>query len=355
VEVGAERAGFASRRRFMSTFAPTHCPNPGCADHLGGLRFQRDGSFLRRCDGRRVPRFRCGRCARRFSLQSFRLDWRQRKPHVNVALFGCLISKVTHRQAARVLRIDRKTVHRRLRLWGPALRRFHAAQLVRARRRGGLSGFFSFDELETFENDRRLQPLTVPVLIHRKTRFLVHLEVAPLPARGGLSPRDRERKERRAAAFGRRVSGSAAAVERCLLALKDVHAPLAPVELITDRKRSYPPLVRRMFPHRAAFVRESSGAVRNTLNPLFAINHTLAMLRDQVSRLVRRNWGASKRADQLVHHLWIFAAWRNYVRPTFNHTPSQSAASALGLFPGRLKPADLLRWKWPERRSALTN
>jgi len=339
----------------MSAFLPSHCPFPACDHHQveAGFRFQRHGSYRRRQDGRCVQRFRCLACGRRFSAQSFRLDYRQQKARINVPLLGCLVSKVSHRQTARILRIDRKTVHRRLRLWGPAMRRWHEAFLARARRAGGLIGSYSFDELETFEGDRRLRPLTVPVLIHRKSRFLISFDVADLPARGGLSPLDRERKQRAENLRGRRRSGSKTAVERCLIELKSVHAPKVPIELVTDRKQSYPPLVRKHFPLRGAFVREYSTTVRNTLNPLFPINHTLAMMRDHVSRLVRRSWCASQRAAELKHHLWIWTAWRNYVRPRFNRTPHQSAASFLGLAKGRFRPADLLRWMWPGRSSSL--
>jgi transposase-like protein len=335
----------------MSAFLPAFCPYSACAAAAGGrpLRFRRAGGYRRAADGRRVQRFRCLSCGRRFSSQSFRLDYRQQKPHVNVALFGCFVSKVSHRQTARILRVDRKTVHRRLRLFGPAMARWHEVFLRRARNRGGLTGSFSFDELETFEQDRRLRPLTVPVLIHRRSRFLVHFQIGHLPARGGLSPLDCARKAAGERRHGRRRSGSAAAVEDCLIRLKAVHSATAPLELVTDRKRSYPPLVRRHFARGGAYVREHSSAARNTRNPLFPINHALAMMRDHVSRLVRRSWCASKRADQLRHHLWIYTAWRNYVRPMFNRTPRISAASALGLADGRFPVARLLRWMWPEQ------
>lgn len=230
------------------------------------------------------------------------------------------------------------------------MNRFHEVMLDRARKRGGLTGTFSLDELETYETDRRLQPITVPILIHRDSRFIVHLESAPLPARGGLSRLDRARKEARERRFGRRKSGSSRAVEACLVRLKSVHSKAAPLEMVTDRKAAYPPLVRRHFAPGGAHVRVSSSETRNTLNPLFPINHSLAMLRDHVSRLVRRSWCASKSRERLDHHLWIYAAWRNYVRPMFNRTPRDSAACVLGLAKRRFAPAQLLRWIWPDRQ-----
>lgn len=334
----------------MPAFQPPFCAFPACPSRQPGQPFlwHRCGFFPRAVDGRRVQRFRCRTCHRRFSAQSFRLDFRQQKPLINAGVLTCLVSKVTHRQTARVLFVDRKTVHRRLRLFGPALRDWHSVFLARARRQGGLTGSFSLDELETFEQDRLLQPVTMPVLIHRKTRFVIHLESAALAPRGQLTPRDCARRDRRAAISGPRRSGSRPAVRRCLEALHAVHAPGALLELVTDQKSTYPVLVKEVFGNRiAAHVKESSRRARNTLNPLFGINHTMAMLRDQVSRLVRRTWGSSQERSQLTIHSWCWVAWRNYVRPVTNDRPRVSAAMVLRLASRRYSNSDLLRWRWP--------
>jgi len=46
-------------------------------------------------------------------------------------------------------------------------------------------------------------------------------------------------------------------------------------------------------------------------DPLFWINHTLAMLRAKVSRLHRRSWNLSKNIDSLEHHLAIYTEAHN--------------------------------------------
>ena len=331
----------------MSAFQPAFCPHSDCASRTATALFRchRDGSFPRAVDGRRVQRFRCLVCRRGFSAQTFRLDFRQRNPLCNGQILTFLVSKVTHRQAARMLGIDRKTVHRRLRLWGPALRELHEAFLERAVQNGGLFGAFSLDEMETYEHNRRLKPLTVPVLIHKSTRFLVHLEVGQLPARGSLTGRDLERKE----AQGPRRSESTLMVRRCLETLKRVHDPDMLLEMVMDQKRTYKPEIRTLFGNRiAALVTESSKRARNTSNPLFPINHTLATMRDHLSRLVRRTWAGTKVRSELAHHAWIFTAWKNYARPLSNRLRRASAAMALGMIDRKLTLADLLRWRWPK-------
>ena len=329
----------------MPAFTPRFCPSAGCPTRAGTAAFlwRRSGSYLRAADGRRVPRFLCRACGRRFSAQSFRLDFRLQKPHLNVPILHYLVSKVTHRQTARVLRCDRKTVHRRLSLYARALDELHQFFLRRARRQGGLRGVFSLDELETFEQNRRLKPVTVPVLIHRDTRFVVHLETGQLPARGRRSAADEAKKRR----MGPRPSESAQVVDRCFAKLKEVHRRSDGLQLITDGKRTYGPIARRHFGVRWSHARVPSEAPRGVTSPMFPINHTLASLRDNVSRLVRRSWGASKLKENLTKHARVWLAWRNYARPITNARPRASAATALGLATRRLAAADLLRWRWP--------
>ncbi|HEV8611998.1 MAG TPA: hypothetical protein VGQ73_00725 [Gemmatimonadales bacterium] len=318
------------------SFVPARCPFPTCPSRCRvPFTWHHKGRFRRRCDGRLVPRFYCRACRRRFSSQSFRLDYRLRRPTLHLELFFGFVSKLTLRQAARIHRCSKNTVAHRLRLLGEHSRAFHHAQLEGAR----LAGRFLLDELETFEHNRRLRPLTVPVLVERQSFFVVSTAVAPLPARGGLSQRHRLRKLALEQCEGKRRSGSRGAVKRCLETLRGCSA--GPLILESDRKPSYAGLVRQCLGRGARHLRHSSRAPRTVENPLFAINLTLAMLRDGASRLVRRSWAASKKAAWLERHLWIWIVWRNYVRNRTNKTPGVTAAMALGVQRQQLQPAQI--------------
>jgi transposase-like protein len=339
-------------------FDPPCCPFATCPSRATAapFRFHRSGVFRRRCDRRVVPRFLCLACRRRFSAQTFRLDYGWRKPEIDTWTLNCLVSKVTHRQAARLMHVDRKSIERRLRRFAPALHELHQDILRRARGRGGLRGSFSMDELETFEGNRRLQPVTVPVVIERHTHFVCHVETASLPARGRLGARERKRLKAQSRGQAPRRSGSSAAVDQCLKSLSQLHDPRRLLELVTDQKRTYRTILRRHFPQKVgAHITESSRRTRNRANPMFAINHTLAMMRDQVSRLVRRSWGASKCRHMLLKHIWVWMAWRNYVRPITNQAPLVTPATALLIAPRQLSVADLLRWRWPALMNAYAN
>jgi hypothetical protein len=220
-------------------------------------------------------------------MQSFRLDYRLKKPALHLQLFWLFVSKVTMRQSARALACSRRTVAHRLGLLGAHCREFHQLSLAKASAVGpGLHGIFQLDELETFEHSRKLAPVTVPVLIERTSLFVVHAETAALACRGALSPRDRKRKALRESLFGKRRSGSTPAVARSFELLRVLHAEARPVHVQTDKKHSYQACLKRLFPGRLTHERISSKDPRDPTNPLFPINHTLAMLRDGLSRLV---------------------------------------------------------------------
>jgi len=93
-------------------FQPPRCPFDDCSASVPGARFpwRRRGTFVRACDGRVVQRFLCLTCLRSFSTQSFRFDYRLRNPFLHKPVFGHLVSKVTHRQAARLLGVTRGAV-----------------------------------------------------------------------------------------------------------------------------------------------------------------------------------------------------------------------------------------------------
>ncbi|MBK7874545.1 MAG: IS1 family transposase [Planctomycetes bacterium] len=293
-----------------------------------------------------MQRYRCSTCDRGFSDQTFRLDYRLRRPELDQRIYEAFVSKVSHRQTARILHTKRRTVERRIARWGEHGRLLHALLLAASKARH--TGSFSLDEAETFETDRRLCPLTVPVLIERETRFVLHVESAPLPARKVGTPALRQRKLEREKANDRRRNGSRAAVKACFEALKAWAIESGALEIVTDKKRTYPAVLREVFGKRELrHAVTSSKAVRDTRNPLFAINHTLAMLRDGVSRLVRRTWAHAKTRARLLHHLWIYVAWRNYVRGVSNIRKHETPAMALGVDPERWTLAAWMRWRAP--------
>lgn len=319
-------------------FQPPRCPYTDCSTARIGapFRWRHRGHYVRRCDARRVQRFECLACRRRFSTQSFRLDFRLHRPWISYRLWPLFVSKVTHRQSARMLGTSRKTVAHRLRLLGDHCRGFQRQRL----RRGEIRGSFQLDELETYEFDRRRGPVSMPVLVESESLFVVDCRVASLPSR--------ERRPISNTGAGspgvvRRRNTSNLAVARCLARLRACVASGTRVRLRSDSKPSYrkivsqtlgPTCVHSIVSHRH----------RGRRRALFAVRHTLAMLRDGISRLVRRTWAASKRRTNLARHAWIWIVWRNFARGVTNRDVRTTPAMRLGLEDRRWSVARLLRW-----------
>lgn len=332
-----------------SGFSPAFCPYDNCH---GPANFERKGFYVRQCDGLRVQRFQCLRCFRWFSEQTFKLNYRHKRPEIDELVFDGLVSKVTQRQSARVIGCNRKAIALRLRLDGVHCRAFHRMQVAQALAKGKLHGTFQLDEAETFEDNRRIAPVTAPVLIDAHTYFIVHAATGDLPARKPLSQLNQLKLELRELERGKRKSESRFAVKRCWSKLEEL-TRLAPEILITtDRKTAYASSLRQRFGARLRHTRISSKEPRGYDNPLFPVNHTLAMWRDGMSRLVRRNWATTKIARELRHHLWVWVSWRNYVRYITNKNKQESPAMAFGVCERFFTVADLLRWRVFRKGSA---
>lgn len=330
-------------------FRPPFCPHRGCAQHRDPAPdfYTRHGSFWPRCRAHPVPRFRCRGCRRTFSRQTFRADYRDHRPHLNVPLFDLTSMGVGLRMSARRLGLSRRCTELKLRKIARHLRRLNLT--LRRPLHGHVA--LHFDELETFEANRSLRPLTVPVLIETSTRYCVWAESATIRPKGKMTPRRLEKlavEERRR---GRRRDRSRRAIRRTLGRARDLLAEDARVTLFTDEKSSYPGLARRAFgAQRLAHHTTNSRLARTTWNPLFPINHEDARLRDMLGRLRRQSWLVTKRRRWLDLVLQVQIAYRNLVRTRFNHDTA-SPAQLLGFVPRRLTKHEALSWRqeWGKR------
>ena len=117
------------------------------------------------------------------------------------------------------------------------------------------------------------------------------------------------------------------------------------------RKKTYPRRAREAFGDRLREVQQFWSKIkRDTSNPLFRINLTHAMMRDNVGCLHRRSWLASKKRSRLSIRLAYFIAYRNYQRPRKNGE-EKTPAQCLDICPKPIPNDVLLGWRqdWNER------
>jgi hypothetical protein len=335
------------------SFHPPHCPNDHCpsraprapATRRTPFLWRRRGRFTRLCDGRSVPRFLCLTCRKGFSSQTFRVDYRLRLPRLHLDAFGLLVSKVSLRQSARVLGTRRRTIEHRQLLLGRHARDFQLQQIARHGGRPLPSGVYLLDEMETFEESRKVQPITVPMLVERESYFVVDVRTATLPSRGRLTHQQQLRKRALERREGKRRNRSSEAVRACLRTLACQLRPGARIELKSDAKSTYPRLIAETLGARAAHSWVGSGRRKTLYHPLFRLHVCQAMLRDGLSRMVRRNWSHSRRRARLEVANWIWVAWRNWIRYRTNRERRCSPAMLLGLAQGFWTVPELFRWR----------
>ena len=213
------------------------------------------------------------------------------------------------RRSALLLGINRKTVARRL--------PFLAAQ-AKARQERFLLHFkdhraknVQFDDLETFEHSK-YRPVSVAMAVEAKSRIILGFSVSEMPAKGTVARFSREK-------YGRRADLRFQGWNALFLDLKDRVAEDA--KFLSDQNPHYPPIVKKHFPkakHRT--IKGARGSIRGQgelkrvpFDPLFSLNHTFAMLRANISRLVRKTWCTTKKMRHLAHHIQIYVDFHNRV------------------------------------------
>jgi len=331
-------------------FHPPFCPYRSCARHSDprpGFCI-RHGTYSAQCRAHAVQRYRCRTCRRTFSRQTFRVDFRDHRPDLNSALFLELASGLGLRQSARNLKLSLSCTVLKFRKIARHLRRLN---LTLRRPIQGSSARFHLDEFETYETERNTRPLTVPMLIESESRYILWSESATIRARGKMTEKRRQAIAKAEKRHGRRRDLSRRALARTMQRAVDLAPGLGTVVLETDEKTAYPKLARGAFGKKRLVHRQtSSKLVRNTLNPLFPINHEEALARDLMGRLRRESWLVSKKRRFLDLALQLHMAYRNLVRRRFNYDEA-SPAQWLGFVPRRLTPEEVLSWRqvWGRR------
>ena len=330
-------------------FTPPRCPHRHCPNHVRPRSrfFTAHGSYRSLCRAHPIPRFRCKACRRTFSRQTFRMDYRDHRPDLNARLFQSLASGLGLRQSSRNLRLSLRCTELKFRKIARHLRRLNLNL------RENLTGkaCFQLDEIETYEGRRNSRPLSVPLLIETKSRFVIWAEAASIRARGKMTSARRAKLVEEEKRLGRRRDHSRASLRRTLRRGAALARGLEEILFQTDRKSAYPALLRQAFGReRVVHSQTSSRLARTVSNPLFPINQTEALARDLTGRLRRESWLGSKKRRYLDLGLQIFLAYRNYVRKRFNFDRA-SPAVMLGFAPRRLEESELLSWRqdWGRR------
>lgn len=277
----------------------TDCPS-GCR-----AKIVRRGHFVRARDRKSLQRFNCHGCGRSFSEATRDPCVNQKKRDVNPLLFRLLTGGYSQRRAALDLGVSRTTVARKFIFLGRAamlaLREFN---LQKAK-----ATCWEFDDLETLEHSK-YKPLSAIAAVEYKSRRILGFRVASMPPKGRTAkaafkkygPRKEERSKARSELF-EELKGL---VEPDALIRSDENP-----YYVSDVRRHFPGAIHERVRSRRACVTGQGELKVGAFDPIFSLNHTFAMMRANISRLIRRTWCTTKLKERLTLHLALYAIRHN--------------------------------------------
>lgn len=285
------------------------CPNIQCSFAHKNDFISKDGTFWRCNDSRLIQRYRCTHCKKRFSRATFSLAFKQKKRRVNHQLSKLLASGVSMRRAAIHLGIHRTTVKRKLIYLAKKARISHTDLLQNFKRHSIYN--IQIDDLLTTEHTK-LKPLSISLAVDKRSRCILGAEVSQIAAFGHLAQLSRRK-------YGQRKSHLSAGLEKMLSDLETRKIINSKAIIESDEHKLYPKFVKRYFPSAEHLTyKGEKGCVvgqgelkKIFFDPLFVINHTCAMLRANINRLIRKTWCTTKDPMMLKNHLDVFIHYYN--------------------------------------------
>lgn len=237
--------------------------------------------------------------------------FQQKKSYLNKDIFVLLASCNSLRRISLLLKVNRKTVARKLLFLGKScLSAIESHQhLFSLESEQRLFSHLQFDEMETIEHTK-LKPLSIPLVVEARTRKILSFEVATMPAKGLLAKKS-------VAKYGKRRDQRA---QMCLRTLRNIKPYVSEeCHIMTDQNPRYPYYINEVLPGaRHAKTKGARGCVTGQgelknleFDPLFWFNHTAAMLRANINRLVRKTWCTTKAVHGLKHHIAIYLWYHN--------------------------------------------
>jgi transposase-like protein len=283
------------------------CPNKECKLYLKNISQKKDGKYYRRDDRHLVQRYKCKNCAKKYSYSTHTLEYKHKKRTINRIIRGNLASGMSMRRCAYNLKVHRTTISRKL-LYLAEKARLNQKEFLASIQEGAIKNI-QLDDLITSVHTK-LKPLAISVVIDSETRLILGAKVSEIPAFGLIAKISRKK-------YGRRKNLHPKNLNHLL---ENIQPLIHPNVLIkTDEHKHYPEIIQRNFPHsiHRQFKSERAsvaglGELKNKkYDPLFMINHTLAMLRANINRLYRKTWCTSKDEFRLQDHVDLFIDYFN--------------------------------------------
>jgi len=286
------------------------CPNKNCQNHTepkSGF-FIKKGYFKTKHNSKQVPCYQCKACGKKFSSNTFSDTKYQKKPELNKLIFTFYNSNVSQNRLAKDLRCNRKTVVRKIKFLAYKARQIHEKKLENKEIK---TYQVQFDEMETFEHTR-MKPISISIAVEcywddKKKVYRTGRIIDAIAAQMYYKSRNAIKAQEK---YGVRKDQSLRARIDVVESIKKT-AINPNIKILTDGKTSYGNLFADIMPKSRLEIISRKQNSGSEYDKMFALNHTCARLRHDMSRMARKSWITTKNVDGLQEHLDLFIAYYN--------------------------------------------
>lgn len=267
----------------------------------------KQGFYFRASDNKMIQRFRCQICKKVFSSETTHICKYQKKRHLNAEIYKLLVSGVSQRRTARLLSVNQKTIVRKFIFLGKIA--LDGLSYVQSQIPNPVTDIV-FDDMETFEHSK-CKPLSITLAVEDNTRFILGFRVSQMPAKGHLAAIARKK-------YGYRSDHRPKERKELFKELKSFTHPMAVIKsdenphYVKDVKTHFSRCLHKTYKGRRGCVVGQGELKAGGFDPLFALNHTAAMLRANVNRLFRRTWNTTKKPICLTYHVALYVHFHNH-------------------------------------------
>jgi transposase-like protein len=323
--------------RTSPQFRPLFCPNARCDSRENPIswRYQKKGFYFRNAKPHRVQRYRCTRCRRYFSSQTFSTTYWLRQGQLLEPVFHRLVSCSGMRQIARETGVSHSTIRRLSDRLGRHCLIFHEQMRSKLCPTEPLV----LDGFRTFEHSQ-YWPMDLNLVVGASL-FIYGFNDAELRRSGAMRPSQAVKRLILEKKYGR--PDPRATEKRVEELLRRVVPPGSHVVLRSDEHQAYPRAIKRLKDRSFEHERTSSKAARTTSNPLFPVNLSDMLIRHCSSNHKRETIAFSKRRQSALYRMAIFTVWRNYMKDRSENRKVGPPAKALGIIQRAMAVDDVLK------------
>jgi transposase-like protein len=298
----------------MNMKHPPFCPNPDCKHHQLQEKkngwFYHDGDFPLN-DGKRIKRFRCKSCKKRFSENTFSLSYFLKKKGSFDYVFKQLKSTAGIRDISRDLKISPASVLLRI---GRLARQSVSIHLT-LRDRIELQEHLIADGFESFVVSQYF-PNNINLLAGKNSQYLYSFDYSHLSRKGRMTSSQKRKNKRLKERFklGTSVATSFGRICHSVSHLL-WRSRIGPLILYTDKKNEYRDVIKDFFfPKEIQHIRISSKLARTTSNDLFSVNYLDREIRKALAEHVRETMRFGRNVNNMMERLAVYSLYHNYIK-----------------------------------------